>query len=542
MVLPSMTPCQIELGQLLVESGQVGPISAECHVDRRSFLRLFALLPLFEIAAKVARGRRSGCGSSNRNLPNMLLLVFDALSAGNMSLYGYPRRTTPNVERFAERSAVYHRHYAGGNFTTPGTASLLTGVYPWSHRAFHVYGQVNRGYRRRNLFGAFDQAGLRRISYTHNDLAEVLLYQFRGQIDRFLKADELALFYDKPLSEGPFFHDRNAAFFAEGASLRGGDQDPASLFASILQRVWRTKRKSQVVEQVRRDFPLGAPTLPGAGLMFTLEDGIDYLQTLLDEGEGPFLGYFHFYPPHGPFHTRREFVHIFDDDYQPIPKPHHFFTGGESQSLLNRKRREYDEFIAYVDAEFGRLVDYMHANGHFDDTILIFTSDHGQMFERGILGHTTETLYEPIIRIPLLISRPGDETRQDIHIPTSCVDVLPSLLHIMGEGAPAWSEGRLLPGLGEPPGTDPSPVFSVEAKTNASQSPLRAGSLAMLKDHYKLIHYFGYPDLESEFEFFDLGEDPEELRDLYPSRPSAARRMQAELQGKLNQVNQPFES
>ncbi len=66
----------------------------------------------------------------------MVVIVFDAFSAYNISLYGYQRETTPNIARWAERAVVYHNHNAGGNFTIPGTASLLTGTYPWTHRAF----------------------------------------------------------------------------------------------------------------------------------------------------------------------------------------------------------------------------------------------------------------------------------------------------------------------------------------------------------------------------------------------------------------------
>ena len=63
-----------------------------------------------------------------------------------------------------------------------------------------------------------------------------------------------------------------------------------------------------------------------------------------------------------------------------------------------------------------------------DDTYVIVTSDHGEMFERGIRGHVTPTLYEPVIRVPLLIAKPGQREREDVYAPTSCVDLLPTLL------------------------------------------------------------------------------------------------------------------
>ena len=70
----------------------------------------------------------------NESVQNIIIIVFDAFSAYHISLYGYQRETAPNISRLAERAIVYHNHYAGGNYTTPGTASLLTGAQPWPSR------------------------------------------------------------------------------------------------------------------------------------------------------------------------------------------------------------------------------------------------------------------------------------------------------------------------------------------------------------------------------------------------------------------------
>src|ERR1051325_2382293 len=86
--------------------------------------------------------------------PNVIVLVFDTLSARHLSLYGYPRLTTPHLTQFAEKATVYHRHYAAGNFTSPGTASLLTGLYPWTHRAFEQAGIISKKMVDQNLFRA----------------------------------------------------------------------------------------------------------------------------------------------------------------------------------------------------------------------------------------------------------------------------------------------------------------------------------------------------------------------------------------------------
>ena len=104
------------------------------QITRRDFLKLAGLLPLSYATPRLVDSLKKIDQSGI--IQNVVIVVFDAFSAHNISLYGYRRETTPNIARWAERAVVYHNHYAGGNFTTPGTASLLTGTYPWTHRAF----------------------------------------------------------------------------------------------------------------------------------------------------------------------------------------------------------------------------------------------------------------------------------------------------------------------------------------------------------------------------------------------------------------------
>ena len=118
--------------------------------------------------------------------PNVIILVFDTLSARHLSLHGYKRLTTPNLARFAEKATVYHRHYAAGNFTSPGTASLLTGTYPWTHRAFQQAGIILRKLADQNLFRLFDSS-YTRSAFAQNIWADLFLYQFKKDIDVHVK-------------------------------------------------------------------------------------------------------------------------------------------------------------------------------------------------------------------------------------------------------------------------------------------------------------------------------------------------------------------
>ena len=506
------------------------------ELSRRNLLKLLATLPMVGMAAPAIAGiRRDLTGS--QEAPNVLILVFDALSAKNVSLYGYPRETMPNLARLAERATVYHAHYAGGNHTSPGVASLLTGTYPWSHRAFHLHGTVDEGYLDKNLFRAFSAGGYHTIAYSHNLLVMSLFHQFHRDLEVLKRTRDLCL-VDDEYSDVVFANDYNVSFWSEWLMLREGSSPPASLILSLLHRMLRFGHKRELLQELGSQFPRGLPHLHS--LYYLLEPAIDWLQDGLASWPQPFLAYVHLLPPHEPYTTRREFVDRFRDGWVPPAKEPHHFSEGKTDEFLHAQRREYDEYIAYADAELGRLYDGMLQSGALDDTYLVVTSDHGEMFERGIRGHVTPVLYEPVVRVPLLIAKPGQEEREDVHTVTSAVDLLPTLLQASGMPAADWSEGEVLPTFEAEEGRGERSVYVVEAKSNPKQGPVTKGTVALVREGKKLIHCRGYEGYERRYEFYDLQSDPEELEDLYPAGGPVAGAMVEELEEKLREVNGPY--
>ncbi|MFN2127945.1 MAG: sulfatase, partial [Anaerolineales bacterium] len=369
------------------------------NISRREFIKMMAALPLLKVAADVSASPSQAFFQQNTGAPNILVIVFDALSATNVSLLGYYRQNMPNLAKFAEKSTVYHRHYAGGSFTSPGTATLLTGTYPWTSKAYHLYATVAKEYEKRNIFNLLAGKNYTRMTFTHNNLASMLLHQFEGDLEVLKETKELCLFNNHLLANGIFRNDYDAAYLGERTIARGEPgkdiQLPSSLFLSAAHRVWREWKKGDVVFQYRDSFPRGLPSANAGPFVYLLEDAIDWVRDSITTNENPFLGYFHFLPPHEPYNTRKEFVRVFRDGWAPISKPEHVFTEGHSEKYLQQKRRWYDEYILYVDSEFGRLVDSLEQQGFMENTNIIFTSDHGEMFERGISEHVTPTLFDP---------------------------------------------------------------------------------------------------------------------------------------------------
>jgi arylsulfatase A-like enzyme len=501
------------------------------RISRRDFIKLSSLLsttyffPRFQAAEKTK---------------NVLVLVFDALSAPHISHYGYPRQTMPKLGKWLEHATVFHNHYAGGTFTTPGTATLLTGTLPWTSRAFNVDGDVAPQYVDANIFNKFSSQGYYGFAYTHNPLADLLLRQFRASIDEYFP--EHQFFLENNWLESLLINDIDTAVLSARQIITDTDRVSNALFLTRPYGSMVEKRRQRLLDAYQDNFPNGLPSV-GSSRYFILEDSIDWLVDNIDNTPSPFIGYFHFFPPHHPYTTRREFVNSFDNDgYVPIDKPEHLFPMGETLKSEKYFRRKYDQSILYADAEFNRLFEHMQNSGILQDTWVVLTSDHGEMFERRCVGHTTESFFDPVVHIPLVIFEPGAQQRRDIYQPTSAVDILPTLLHVTGNPLPQFTEGQVLPPYNEDTIPLDRSIFGLHGRYNPQYKPLETASAMHLKWPYKLVAYWGYEKLKGEpmYELFNLEEDREELANLYREQPQVAAGLLDEINRQIDQADRPY--
>ncbi len=501
-------------------------------INRRDFLKLSGLLA---IGAGLPRfWTLPPASQQNSGQPNILIVVFDTFSAADISLYGFPRETTPNISRLAEKAIVYHNHISGGKFTTPGTASLLTGTQPWTHRAFNYWGKVTASKVDRNIFQVFSD--YHRMAYTHNPFAHVFLRQFMGNIDDLTPREDLYITNEK-LLDVLFSDDMDAATIGWLRAFKKLE-DVGGNYSLFLSRIYESLRRRGIA-RYQKDFPLGLPSYDGDNF-FILEDGIDWLIQQAANAPTPYLGYFHFYPPHDPYHPRADFYKKFaDDGYKPVDKPNHPIGKGAPAWKLLLKRTDYDEFIGYVDAEFGRLHEALEQNGLLENTWLVLTSDHGEMFERGIKGHITPALHQPQIHIPLLIFPPGNTTRTDIYEITSAIDVLPTLCQITGRTLPDWVEGEILPPFATQ--TRKKDIYTIDIGEVDEDGAIINATVVFIRGNHKLLYYFGYEELGGDIvEIYDIVNDSEELVNLYAADQALSTELFEALKTKLAEVNDAY--
>lgn len=503
------------------------------RISRRELLKLASLVPLAWAAQRIGG---SSFTSFDKNSPNVIILVFDAWSARHLRMYGYPRETMPNLEKFAQRATVFHKHYSTATFTVPGTASLLTGLHPWKHRAISLQsGGVLEQYVDQQIFACFSDTHST-LGFAQNQFADLFLYQFGKYLKQHEKTDSFDLEHSALYNGSLFENDARTAFASfQNNIFRGGPSFDASLLLGPAFRLWERHERSRRAIAYRQAYPRG---LPLAMEQFLLTDVVDGVKKLLKTVVRPTFAYLHFYPPHAPYVANHDYIRSFNDQWTPPEKPEHELSSHITASVLNQSNNDYDDFLANWDAMLGALFDYLHESGLFDSSYIVITSDHGEMFERGEAGHFTSLIYDPLIHIPLIISSPGQMNRRDVYTATSSIDLLPTLTHAAGKPIPNWAEGKLLPLFGGMEDPNRS-IYAMDAKNNSVFKPLTEFTLSLTKGDYRLT-YYQYPE-NTQFEFYNLAEDPEELNNLHSNHLEMEARMRNELLLKLVEINKPFD-
>ena len=190
-------------------------------------------------------------------------------------------------------------------------------------------------------------------------------------------------------------------------------------------------------------------------------------------------------------------------------------------------RRRYREEVEYLDRQIGRLLAALRATSRPEDTLIVFTSDHGEeLFEHGVAGHVMN-LYDTVLRVPLLVHWPGrlaaGTVVRDV---VSHIDLLPTVLDWLRVRDPEVRSGRsLLPLFARPPG-----AFSAEpvvVETFRPESP--RDRQAFIAGRRKLI----LTPADERAQLFDLDADPGEHENLAAREPGATADLTARLQARL---------
>lgn len=457
--------------------------------------------------------------------PNVLLITADQWRSECLSTLEHPLVRTPTLDALAAEGVLFRNHYTQCAPCGPSRASLLTGMYAMNHRSLRNgtpldarFTNIAKEMRRQGydpmLIGytdtSLDPRGRDRQDPAVRTYAGTLpgFTQFvpGSEIDRAWLADLTAKGY-------PAWPNRDAAC-APVPGYPGADTH--------------------------------GPTWPPPG--FRSEDSetafvVNHAIRYVTNQKAPWFLHLSILQPHPPFAATEPYNKLYDWTQVPpfrgcadpaaelalhpyVAYYRRHFREREGHNLTNtpedeRARRQlratYYGMMTEVDDNLGRLFAAMKAAGNFEDTLIVFTSDHAEMlWDHWILGK--EAFFDKAFHIPLIVRAPGKDGNRGRVVEqfTGSIDIMPTILEHLGAVPPLQCDGcSLTPFLqGRTPADWPEEVFwELDYRDAGSDLPERETgvrldecSIAVIRERrFKYVHCGGLPPL-----FFDLADDPDE--------------------------------
>ena len=300
---------------------------------------------------------RADLGPPPINAPNILVIVLDAVRAEDLSIYGYARSTTPNLDRLGERSVVFDRAISAAPWTLTSHGSIFTGHYP------------------HELSADWDVP----LDSSYPTLAERLR--------------------DRGYLTGAFFGNDYFGVPEYGLGRGFAHHESRKLnFSGVM-------RTSRFVSYLVDRFNVLTHSYIRLGRRNAAEINQLVLKWLPERESRPFFVFVNYFDAHDPYLPPAPFALKFSVTEPPTRE----IRSGERHTEVETRgmRDAYDGAIAYEDAQLGVLLGELQRRGHLANTVVLVTADHGEEFgEHGWLGHGNG-LHLPALHVPLLISFPG---------------------------------------------------------------------------------------------------------------------------------------
>ena len=463
---------------------------------------------------------------------NVLLITADQWRGDCLSAVGHPTVRTPYLDALAADGVLFRSHFAQCAPCGPSRASLLTGMYLMNHRSVRNGTPLdarftNIALEMRRL--GYDPA---LIGYTDTaldprprDPRDPALATYAGTLPGFTQLI--------PGSEGSeawvrYLVDRGLAVTAE------------TVYSPVVGYPGADRRG-----------PTFAPPRYSAEDSETAFDVNAALRYMAHQ-KAPWFLHLSLLRPHPPFIAPEPYHAMYDPDRVPpfrgAASPaeeaalhpyvaymlRHFYERERHDPArhpaearaMRQLRATYYGLMTEVDDHVGRIVAFLKESGHYDDTLIVFTTDHGeQLWDHWVLGK--EFFFDQSFHIPLLVRAPGramDAGRGRAEEAfTESIDVMPTILDLLGAEPPLQCDGASLRPLlagATPPGWRQAVHWELDFRAVVEAGPERElgialddCSLAVVRNRrHKYVHFAALPPL-----FFDLARDPDELHDCATS-------------------------
>jgi len=323
-----------------------------------------------------------------------IFILTDTLCRRYLSLYGNDWTITPNIVRLAKRSTVFDQHWCGSAPCIPARHDLLTG-------------RLN--FLERNWGGA----------EPYDEILPTILRQRKGTYSH-LATDHM--FYAEKGGENYL------AAFNSWELVRGQEHDP--LISTVKDVPIPAHHgvmpqqyvKNRTVFKSEEDFPTPK----------TFGKAVDWLKQ--NRGADNYFLWVEGFDPHEPFDQSDNYRELYPDDYTG---PEYIWPAyapcSDTPEQLAHVKKRYAATISMMDAWLGKLLDELDAQNAWDDSLVIFTTDHGYMFgEHGFMAKNYMPAYNEVFHIPLLIHTPGQAVSSRCAALTQNIDLFPTILDYFG--------------------------------------------------------------------------------------------------------------
>ena len=427
--------------------------------------------------------------AADASRPNIVLLVLDTVRSFNLSVYGYFRSTTPELEQLARRGVVFDGAIATAPWTLPSHASMFTGR--WLH-------EQSTGWKDPldatfpTLPGALSAQGYATGGFIAN----------LGFCDReFGLARGFGHYEDYPLTWRTVMHSsRIGKRLTENRMVIRLFGDPST---------WTRKTAASVTDS--------------------------FLRWSNAQGDRPYFAFLNYFDAHWRRYSSPPFQRLFKNDSSLAP-PTPLHPRGMPKGFGTRAEfvQEYDRSIAYIDGELGRLFRELERRGTLDHTLIIVVGDHGEEFlEHANIGHGNG-LYHTSLAVPLMMALPGKvPAGQRVQQFVSIRDLPATILEVSG-GDPGIFPGTTLSDSWQPSPTRAMVRDPILAEVNHVWNrplwyPASKGNMKSLYADSLHLVFNG----DSSYELYSLTGDPWEQQNLAqdPAAAEALARLRTVLDG-----------
>ena len=398
--------------------------------------------------------------------PNLVLIVLDTVRADHLSLYGYPRATTPNLEAWArDRAVVFDNVVAPAPWTLPSHVSLFTGLDAISHG-------MNTGERipasLTTLAERLRAAGYTNLAITGGGYLSADFALMQG-------FDTVRYYYEPVVDPTAGGNDIESGTRAAVNWLESNTDRPFFLFFHTYEA-----HSPYRVRQPYFDRFSGAEiSTPDPGFRAST------LPTPPQSASGYMVGS----------------TFVISEDASTDPRP-------IEPADLHTLRLLYDSNIAFADQHVGEILSTLDRVGLADNTVVVITSDHGESLgERGLAGHAS--LYDWELKVPLMIADPSGSWRGRVDRQVRLIDVAPTILDLLHLPPADDADGESLTSLLAGVETDhPEIAWSYASSSNWGYS-MRVGNATKYT-----YNNAPWPQLHGQTSLIDLIDDPGEEHDL----------------------------